>query len=243
MSHLLKTTKSKIDNKPIDLILTPTSKNSKTGDMPNLWIAEHGKSGAVSIKDKTDSSVCGDCAFRGDKERGIPRLCYVNPMAVNAATRKPKTEPVPEKQRRGKPVRLGAWGDPGAVPVEDLHDIVREYGGRGKKTHTAYSQRWRHEPDSGHAELCMASVHTPAQALLAQKLGWRTFRVTADDVLMPNEIWCPATEEGGSKVDCRTCCLCDGTSNGKRVNVAVKVHGRAGHERAYASVLAGGEDA
>ena len=235
MSHLLKTTTSKINNKPIDLILTITSKNTKTGDMPQLWIAEHATSGSASIKNKTDDTVCGDCAFRGDKSKGVPRLCYVNPMAVNAATKAPKTEPVPEHPR--VPIRLGAWGDPGAVPVEDLLEVVHTHGGRGKKTHTAYSQRWRHEPNSGHAALCMASVHTPAQALLAQKLGWRTFRVTNEDALMPNEVWCPATAEGGSKTDCRTCCLCDGTSNGKTVNVAVKVHGRAGHERAYEKVL------
>lgn len=235
MGYLLTTTNSKIDNKPIDLILTTKSKNSKTGDMPQLWITEHNKSGLLSIKDKTDATVCGDCKFRGNPAEGIPRLCYVNPMAINGATKNPK--PLSEaKQQRG-PIRLGAWGDPGAVPIDQLHKVVNSFGGKGKKTHTAYSQRWRHEPDSGHADLCMASVHTPAQALLAQNLGWRTFRVTDEPDLMPGEVWCPATEEGGNKTDCKTCCLCDGNIHGKRVNVAVMVHGRKGHKQAYEKVV------
>jgi len=76
----------------------------------------------------------------------------------------------------------------------------------------------------------MASVESEAQALFAQALGYRTFRVIVEgEPLLPNEIPCPNQTH---KVTCAQCMLCDGRDSAwERItgrikkSIAVVVHG------------------
>jgi len=222
MGRLLATVDSLIDGKPVDIIATDNSRNSKTGEMTQIWFSPAGVNGLDAIRNGQDATVCGDCSLRGGEGRS--RLCYVMPLALLSATKNPTSKPKPKWNR--PPIRLGAWGDPGAVAVEVLEDILRREAPAGRKAHTGYTQRWRHlPPDSGHKRLLMASVLDQAEARLAQALGWRTFRVlAAGEDTMAGEVVCPATEEGGHKAQCNTCGLCAGTSV-EGANIAARIHG------------------
>lgn len=222
MGRLLATVPSLIDGEMIDVIATDGSRNRKTGPMTQVFFTPAGVNGLDAIRDGSDSTVCGDCALRGGG--GRPRLCYVMGLALLSATKNPKTAPKPKWFR--PPVRLGAWGDPGAVAVEVLEQILDSEAPRGHKAHTGYTQRWRHlPPDSGHARLLMASCLSLAEAEAAQAQGWRTFRILArDEDVVEGEIICPATEEGGYRTTCGDCGLCAGTSV-RGANIAARVHG------------------
>jgi len=70
----------------------------------------------------------------------------------------------------------------------------------------------------------MASVDTAVEAIEAQKMGWRTFRVRDEaDPIMPNEIMCPASKEAGFRTKCAQCVLCAGTTR-KAKNIAIIAH-------------------
>jgi len=70
----------------------------------------------------------------------------------------------------------------------------------------------------------MASVDTAVEAIEAQKMGWRTFRVHDEAApIMPNEIMCPASKEAGFRTKCAQCGLCAGTTR-KAKNIAIIAH-------------------
>ena len=74
----------------------------------------------------------------------------------------------------------------------------------------------------------MASVDTIEEREEAKKAGWRTFRVaekfTGEDIVLPGEILCPASEEAGKRTTCDKCGLCAGLSR-KAKDIMIPVHG------------------
>jgi len=82
----------------------------------------------------------------------------------------------------------------------------------------------------------MASADGPADREQARAAGWRTFTVrTADQPLAAREIVCPASPEGGDRLQCIDCGACDGADRPGKVSVAIVVHGAmARHFRAAA---------
>jgi hypothetical protein len=121
-------------------------------------------------------------------------------------------------ESRGLPIRFGAYGDPGAAPLE----LWRALDG---KRHTGYSHQWRRF--SGLRRLTMASADSLADAREAWARGWRTFRVIRSvDELEPNEILCPASAEAGKRTTCAECGLCNGARDGdRRKSIAIVDHG------------------
>jgi hypothetical protein len=69
-------------------------------------------------------------------------------------------------------VRLGAVGDPAAVPIH-VWKYTIPIGLWGP----AYTQRWMELPGDEWRHMAMASVDTVAEAEVARSMGWRTFRV------------------------------------------------------------------
>jgi hypothetical protein len=66
-------------------------------------------------------------------------------------------------------------------------------------------------------------VETPAQAIRAQQMGWRTFRIILpEEPLLPNEILCKHVVR--EWVTCEDCRLCNGAKN-KAANIADPIHG------------------
>jgi len=200
---------SMLNGKPIVAILTNInnpSVNTKTGDMAQLTIMPKGIKPSDAVKTGEDDSVCGDCNRRPStaKANGL-KPCYVNPRAPNsihrAYERGSYSTGIPEQLR--KPMRLGMWGDPAAMPYE----IAKGLADSAPK-HTGYTHRWRDFPEFN--SICMASVDTEDERLEANALGFRTYRVR--DVgapLMDGEIDCPEADKARN-IQCADCGLCAG---------------------------------
>ncbi len=227
--------KSKIDHKPIVVIATGfdrPSANEKTGPMIQVWILRARINPVRAIYSGGDMSICGNCPLRGGKEGSRyakNRICYVEtqnaPGQVYRAYRAgnyPKISPhdLPSVFA-GLKVRLGAYGDPAAVPISIWHKLLLH-----AKAWTGYTHQWRERwCAAGLQNYVMASTETEGDTAIARSKGWRTFRVRrADEQLLADEIVCPASEEGGKRRTCATCLACDGGNAGKR-SIAIIAHG------------------
>ena len=222
---------SQIDGSPIMGIATLHSKNSKTGDMVQTWILnDNGLSPLENIKSGADYSICGDCKHR----RHTGGACYVDVgRAVMQVWRSYMKGNYPdytlspnyfEPLVKGREVRVGAYGDPFAIPYEVWKNLLFD-----ARKHTGYTHQWQRDGfDSRIGDICMASVDSEQEYTQAKKEGMRTFRVLSnvEVTLKPREFICPATPEGGDTQTCQTCCACSGTGTGSnKADVAVVVHG------------------
>lgn len=217
-----------IDGQPIVVIATLYSENVKTGDMIQTWILRDDVSPIAAIHNGDDYSICGNCPHRGTVEdgRNKRRSCYVKvanaPRGVWAAYKAGRyVEYSPRKHAklfRGRDLRLGAYGDPTAAPLKVWLPILKLVNG-----HTGYTHQWR-TCDPRWAQFIMASTESVEQTKEARAAGWRTFRMrTAFSPLMPNEVVCPAFEEGGQRKQCIDCLGCHGGSS--RTSFAIIGHG------------------
>ena len=212
--------KSNLTGEPIVAILTLHSQNAKTGDMAQLWILRADMNPLEAISEGKDDAICGNCSLRQNKGGA----CYVfvgqSPQAVWNAWKNDAYPKLPLHlfhNLRGRPVRIAAYGDPAAIPVNILHEIKKHTG-----NFTGYTHQWASETASDLKSLCMASVENPEEYQKANAAGWRTFRILAPgEELLPGEILCPNNTHG---VQCKKCQLCRGTSR-KAKNIAIPVHG------------------
>jgi hypothetical protein len=121
----------------------------------------------------------------------------------------------------GRALRLGAYGDPAAVPyllwIEILTALrVRSWVG--------YTHAWA-RCDARFRSLVMASVDSPEERETACGLGWRTFRVRGrNDPILAGEFVCPAANEAGKRLTCIECNACSGGDAGKASPVII-AHG------------------
>ena len=122
----------------------------------------------------------------------------------------------------GRAVRLGAYGDPAAIPARHWRALLRYAAGR-----TGYTHQWRQSFAQALRELVMASADSAQERDTARAMGWRTFRVRgADETLGAREFACPASPEGGNRRQCIDCQACDGAARGPaQASVAIIVHG------------------
>ncbi len=206
------------------------SLNVKTGAMIQTWILRADLPPVEALRLGADESICGDCPLRGNlgKERG----CYVNvywaPTMVWRAWFDGKYGDLrndyaaQRKLHAGRSVRLGAYGDPAAIPFENLEPLVSE-----ARNYTGYTHQWL-TCDPRLRDLCMASVETLTEMHEAHRRGWRTFRSVGDQTSLVTsgagrEILCPASAEAGHRTTCEACGLCKGA--GREANIAIVVHG------------------
>ena len=159
--------------------------------------------------------------------RNVRRACYVNiGQAFLGVFRAWQGGAYPRHNRRRhrwlfvrRKIRLGAYGDPAAVPFRvwaPLIELVDSW--------TAYSHAWR-TCDPSFRQIVMASVGSPADASAAHAQGWRTFRTAPRGALpMASEVGCPAAEENGKRTTCDACCLCKWASV-RAKSVRIWAHG------------------
>jgi len=211
---------SMLTGEPIAAILTLKTSNHKTGDMAQVWIIDTGSLNPVELsKAKLDNSICGNCPHR----QSLGGACYVNigqaPLAVYRAFKRGHYAPFNPSEHgpmlANRRTRLGAYGDPAAVPYELMEQVTKLSLG-----HTGYTHQASHKAfDARYTSICMVSADTPAQALKWQARGAKTFRVAlAGDTLAANELECLADSKG---LTCNECGLCDGSTK----NIAITVHG------------------
>lgn len=217
---------SLLDGAPIVVVATMKTKNRKTGNMVQTWILRDDMSPLAAVRSGADASVCGDCPHRGTS-------CYVNvgqaPSSVHRGLER-GVYPLTTAQGlatigRGRLVRLGAYGDPAAVPLSVWTALLSESTG-----HTGYTHQWKRSDLTeipGLLGLVMASADSPADAAQARSLGARFFRIRgADDPLARGEFTCPASDEGGSRGTCADCLACDGSARGaSKASPVIIAHG------------------
>jgi hypothetical protein len=218
---------SQYDGTPIVAILTglnPSrpSRNAKTGPMAQLWILSADVAPSIARKTGHDAGICGGCLYRYSlAPKGAPK-CYVQiktPGQVWASWRRgnvPAMDPISASTymgARGMSLRLGAYGDPAALPGSVV---------RGLLTHvskwTGYTHGWRSRPDLRDIVMASTSAADDAEAKAA---GWRTFSVTRPGDTMPAaSIPCPS-DRG---IQCADCRLCAGASKVAK-SIHIKDHG------------------
>lgn len=225
---------SRIDGKPIVCIASLYSRNEKTGPMIQTWILRKHVDPIAAIGNGGDLSICGDCPLRGWIERtrnGLRnrgRGCYVGvknaPSQVWQAYRRGRYPTYDRAEHachfHGRALRLGAYGDPVAVPLTTWRRVLPLATGW-----TGYTHQWRDPRFARWSQYVMASTHTTDENDQARAMGWRTFRTRLpDSPLADDEIACPASDEEGKRRTCLTCLACDGGDCRKR-SVAIIGHG------------------
>ena len=231
---------SLIDGKPIVAIITglsSKSKNSKTGQMPQVWIIRADIHPTEALRAGEDYSICGNCPHRpktlgADALKQSSRTCYVNTMSFNAVYKKFANGgyTVADLSQvadilRGSKVRLGAYGDPAAVPVE-VWDAICAYC-----ESTGYTHQWR-TCNNRYAEYCMASCDNIVDVVDATNMGYRTFFVqsTTEPSQVIHQIHniklahCPASKEKGKVTTCYNCMACSGTRLQRKSNITIMLH-------------------
>lgn len=240
-------------------ILTRRSNNAKTGDVPQLWILRADRDPIAAVNDGSDVAVCGSCPLRG---RIGNRGCYVvmhhAPLSVWRAWQRGRyalawrTMPSPSgwpgaigstrsdapestvlrRATAGRTVRLGAYGDPAAVPRHVLDAIVSDAA-----AWTGYTHAWRDGFALG--DLVLASAESPADVADAEASGYRAFMLTrAAEPRRSGFMLCPASPEGGSRLTCDECRSCSGRGKGRATaHVQIAAHGQTDRVRAALRVI------
>jgi hypothetical protein len=213
---------SLLDGKPIVVIATYSNRNKKTGHVVQTYILRSDINPLEASKTGQDFSICGDCTMRGEvttdpqRKQAKGRRCYVNLgqgvlIVWKAFQRGVYQEGDATTMGRGRFVRVGTYGDPGAVPSHVWDDLLSE-----ADTWTAYSHQSGWRPD-----IAMQSADNMQEAIDHWKAGRRTFRVIADlgDLDKSNEALCPASKEAGRRAQCTACKLCRGSSLAKSIAI------------------------
>jgi hypothetical protein len=213
MGYILYEGPSVMDNKTIVALMTGVdtpSHNKKTGALAQVWIMRADISPTEAVKTKGDASICGNCIHRG-------KSCYVAlhqaPLSIFRAYKAGRYTPIdPQIAGYRRDIRLGAYGDPAAVPIDIWERLLSK-----SRTHVGYTHSPRVSPKL--KSILMASADTVGEALQYQAEGWKTFRVKhPGEPLLEGEINCLASTKG---LTCQQCGVCDG----KKANVAINIHG------------------
>jgi hypothetical protein len=214
---------SRIDGSDIVVLATgygPVgSANTKTGPMIQTYILRADVDPFRAVESGGDFSICGGCQHRRDPVTG-DRTCYVSLFrGPGGAWKAWKTGPYsPERmsprklgelaRHRNRSIRIGAYGDPGAVPIHIWKAMIRSAPG-----FTCYTHQWQ-RLGSAWAKFAMASVESEAERDRAHRKGFRTYRIA--DKPGPGELECPHPEKG---ILCFQCGLCSGSTGAKSITI------------------------
>ena len=212
---------SQIDGTPIVAVVTGVTRpsaNVKTGPMLQMWILQQDIAPVEAVKTGQDVGICGHCPLKGTL--GKQRTCYVtvarSPQAVWHKYRRggyvPGTDSVVKAATLNAEIRLGAYGEPTAIPLSEVERVIEH-----ARLWTGYTHRWP-EIEPAWSSLLMASTETPEGSAAAKASGWRPFEVSPAGGGQPEGTFlCPAVRED-NPLTCQRCGACAGTKYGS-VNV------------------------
>ena len=212
---------SVLDGSPIVVLAVVNSSNPKTVGMIQTYILRDDMSPIDAKNSHKDDAICGNCPLR----QNIGGACYVNigqgpNNAWKAYKRGNYAEPSMKVIRTwlaGRMVRLGAYGDPAAVPASVWAESLEFARGATGYTHQANHKNF----DPAILEWCIVSAETAKQAAEYHAQGLRTFRVITEGAeQFDNEMACPS-EQGISCIECKAC---NSATNSDR-SITIKVHG------------------
>jgi hypothetical protein len=202
----------------IRAVLVLKSTNRKTGNMAQLHILHDRVEPHTAQRTGRDQAVCGGCPLRPSLDGGCYVVTCQGPLSAWRATQRQPVATWSEigEALQGRSLRLGAYGDPAALPghlIAVLSALV--HGGC-----TGYTHGWRTRPDL--KPYCMASTHGEMETLDAQASGWRTCRMMElGGHMLSQEIQCPNESNG---IDCADCLLCRGASLQAK-SITIPAHG------------------
>jgi hypothetical protein len=213
---------STITGEPIVGIVTYESRNAKTGNIAQLYILPEDISPHDEVYAPGESRICGYCPMRGvcGKDRGCYVSLFRGPRAIWNAYRRGTYDDRPHRDYAG--IRLGAYGDPAAIPYPLVAKLIT-----GRRW-TGYTHQWRY-CDQRFKQICMASV-SPSDGLVeAVANDWRCFIVLPKGTDI-RSITLPFTkirhcfaDKHGDK--CLNCMACNGTLGGNTVSFWIHAHG------------------
>jgi len=218
---------SLIDGSPIVVLATYSKRNKKTGTMVQTYILRDDMDPLTASKTGADAAICGTCPHRGAPtsdpaaKQAKGRTCYVvlgqGVLSIwKAYLRGLYVRQSAAEIGRGRMVRVGTYGDPGAVPGGVWDELLS-----GAAGWTAYSHQAGYRP-----EMAMQSADTYEQAKAFWDAGARTFRVVQDlaEIDTAREVLCPASKEAGRRTTCEACKLCAGLATRSPKSVAIVEH-------------------
>jgi hypothetical protein len=241
---------SMIDGQPIVAIATgfDGARNEKTGaGLVQVYIIRADINPVEASRTGADVSICGNCPLRGTYRDGLrvegSRRCYVNlGQGVTIVWKAFERGVYPEASPADLPaifagrfVRMGAYGDPAALPADIWHAILSRAAGR-----TGYTHQWRDPRFAYLAAYAMASADSVQDAEEAHAAGWRTFRVSEPVgwAKMAGEGLCPASHEAGKRTTCDKCLLCSGAAGKGKASIVIPRHDVAANaEKRRAGIL------
>lgn len=214
---------SLLDGAPI-VLLAPLGKyiNRKTGPVVQTYILRSDIGPTDAARTGDDASVCGDCPHR----HHTGGACYVNlghgPWNIWQAYKRGVYGPLCDDfldAIRGKLLRIGAYGDPAAVPV-DVWEMLAEAAG----SHIGFTHQWRQAPQL--RTLCMASTDDFGETMEAQAAGWRTFQVIGSGhESNERDFECVNETRGTQCDDCRACYGARPDRDRQPASVWIRPHG------------------
>lgn len=199
------------------------SQNEKTGDMVQSWVFDRNK-----LTDRVFGAKCSECpmvsecyVMKGRGAHNAVRRATLKALGLLEGNTSYKVVSLSEvlPMLSGRPLRLGSYGDPSAIPLDDMRALVEAADG-----HTGYTHFWR-SSDPAYSQFLMASVEDLAGEMLAQSLGYRTYRVLrkheTQHEVSERSILCLEKSAGLSCADCLVCC---GTSKPRAKNIYIYEH-------------------
>ena len=214
---------SEFDGTPIKVVMTgyiKDSENEKTGPLVQVFILPSDEKPIDAFKAKK-SSVCGDCIYNGGG-------CYVNwgrlTPTWSASKRKFISLELASWLVTGLRVRLGAAGDPSAVPTYVWETLLK-----GADSWTGYTHSWKN-CDPALRRIVMASCDNDDETKQAISLGWNVFHVhdgKIDDNIDYVRCLSGSPDSNGLPKTCFSCMMCHGvrSSKARPLVVAEKLHG------------------
>jgi len=202
----------------IKAYITTKSNNKKTGDMHNISMLSMFDTPVKAAKAGQDKDVCGSCRLRPINGSGCYVCLFHGPRAIYAADQRGSVKAFTPFADPVQVQRHGTIGDPASLPKKVNITILK----LANRT-LSYTHAWKEPKNAYLAGFCMASVHSQEEAIQAQKLGFRTFRILnfACEKLMPGEILCLNTTHDKTCKECQLCCG-NQAKNGR--NVAIVIH-------------------
>lgn len=198
---------------------TAAAANTKTGDMWQFYILVADTLPTEAKAQGLDASVCGNCIHR----RVNGNTCYTYGTVLAGANgmwrqwRNGRADAFTPEMVNGATVRLGAYGDPCAVPFEIWEPILAASSGW-----TAYSHQWDNPAiDARFKTIAQASADNADEIPAANALGWRTYAVMpVGTERVAGAVPCPSP-----RISCADCLKCSGTGLGRKGNVWIAAHG------------------
>jgi hypothetical protein len=196
-------------------------------------------------------SICGDCSHRTYKGRSrgflwdlagdllrwdeeVKGACYVQWMkGPNAAWKASNRNEALSLQAASaicsdRLVRLGAAGDPAAVPLKVWKELlgIDGAGNMTAKSITAYSHMWNRPEFQDYKLICMASADSAEEKELARSMGWSTFTVRASLPDDDDRSTLCLNAVPDVHLSCAECRKCDGLLTARKPkDVWVPLHG------------------